>query len=432
MLFGHPKGLFVLFLTEMWERFGFYGMRGLLVLYMITTSQDGGLGWSKGDALSMYGTYLAAAWLMPLIGGVLADRWIGPRRAIIFGGIMMSAGFFLLTVHDLTTFYVGLGLLAIGVGFFKPCVTTIVGDLYEKDDPRRDGGFSLFYMGINTGAVLAGVTCGSLAVNYGYSYGFAAAGFGMILGLVVFIFGKKHLGQAGLLAKKTEASELARKQPLSAGEKSRVWVVIGLSLFIVLFTAAYEQAGGLINIYAHEYTNRTVGGWEVPTAWFQSLNPFFIIMFAPVLSALWMKLGKKDPSVGSKLAIGFGLTSLAFVMMVCASVGQGADATVKASMGWLICFNILQTIGELCVYPVIWSNVTKLAPKHLVATLMAVSLAAIGLGSKVAGMIGSYIEQSGPQQIFMGLVISMGLFAVVAFFFGRKLEKVRKTADSLA
>ncbi|MBN4066863.1 peptide MFS transporter [Simkania negevensis] len=405
-------------MTEMWERFSFYGMRALLVLYMIAQVGSGGLGWTYGEALSLYGTYLGVAWLTPLAGGVIADRWLGQRNSVLLGGVLMAVGLFTLAFgQQLAAFYIALTVLAIGVGFFKPCITVILGGLYKPGDARRDSGFSIFYMGINIGGFLASIICGWLQVTYGFRYGFLTAAIGMLLGLGIFLYGFRYLGDAG----KKPVAKKQERRPLNAEEKQGIALVVLLCTFLIAFIIAYEQAGGLLSIYAQDYTNREFFGFEVPTAWFQALNPLMITMGAPIVSVIWMRLARKrrDLSVATKMGIGFLLTGVSFLFMVGAAKELGFGA--KSSLFWLVGFNVFSTFGELCIMPVLWSAVTKLSPKHLVSTLMAISLGAIGFGSKLAGLVGGYIEKLGPLQLFASITVAMFAFSIVMIMANKKL-----------
>lgn len=324
--FGHPRGLFLLFGTELWERFSYYAMRAILVLYLTDATLDGGLGWSTKDALDLYGIYTGLVYITPLIGGWLADNYLGQRRSILIGGALMAVGQFTLampadmlglgTVH---TFYLGLALLIAGNGLFKPNISTMVGDLYQEGDNRRDGAFTIFYMGINLGALLAGVIAGSVTDEFGWKSGFIVAGIGMLISLVMQMsLAQSWLGDIGRepAAKRDLAiKKSSKKEPLTKEEFDRIKVILVMSLFTIVFWAGFEQAGGLMNIYTQQYTDRMIGGFEVPAAWFQSLNPFFIITLAPLLAVLWVKLGKREPNSPVKFALAMFFLALGFLCM---------------------------------------------------------------------------------------------------------------------
>lgn len=317
-LFGHPKGLSLLFSTELWERFSYYAMRAILVLYLGDKAlSDGGygLGLTEADAINLYGTFTMLVYLTPLLGGWLADNVFGQRKSILIGGFLMAAGQFTLAMPhswipgmEIQTFYAGLGLLIAGNGLFKPNISTMVGDLYEKGDHRRDGAFTIFYMGINIGAFLSGIIVGEVVNIFGtkevidgtevvarnWQAGFASAGIGMVLSLILqMLFAKKYLGDIGIEpnAKKEDNSILkqGRKTPLTKEEFDRIKVIFIMGFFTIIFWAGFEQAGGLLNIYADRFTDRFIGDWQVPTTYFQSLNPFFIVLFAPLIASFWLK-----------------------------------------------------------------------------------------------------------------------------------------------
>lgn len=423
-MLGHPKGLFMLFSTEMWERFSFYGMRAILVLYIIGKASSGGLGWSNTDALQLYGTYLGLAYMTPLLGGWIADRFIGQRAAVMLGGILMATGHFLIAFNDLTAFYTALGLIALGNGFFKPCVTSILGGLYSEEDTRRDSAYSIFYMGINVGALLGAFIAGWLQVQYGFDYGFTAAGFGMLMGLFIFWYASKTcLGDVGKRPPRKIAENIV-KQPLTKLEKNRIAVIFIVTVIQILYVMAYEQGGGLLTIYADQSTDRIVGGWEVPTSWFIGLNPLFIILFAPVLSVLWGALGKrgKDFSFVTKFGLGFILTGIGFLLLV--AVGPQLSAGKLTHPLVMVAFYAFYTLAELMLFPVFWSAVSRLAPARYISLLMAVALSSLGLGSKLAGTVGSYVDAWGSQQVFFVIMTTMFVFGGVCLVLNKKLIKM--------
>ncbi len=277
--FGHPRGLFLLFGTELWERFSYYAMRAILVLYLTDATMNGGLGWSTKDALDLYGTYTGLVYITPLIGGYLADNYLGQRRSILLGGALMAIGQFTLAlpadvlgIGSLHTFYLGLALLICGNGLFKPNISTMVGDLYNEGDNRRDGAFTIFYMGINLGALLAGVISGSVTNSFGWKAGFVAAGIGMLISLVMqMAMAQSWLGNIGrepAAKRDLKLKKSANKEPLTKAEVDRIKVILVMSLFTIVFWAGFEQAGGLMNIYTQQYTDRMMGGFEIPAGWF--------------------------------------------------------------------------------------------------------------------------------------------------------------------
>ncbi|MEL6115088.1 peptide MFS transporter [Photobacterium sp. SP02] len=431
-LMGHPKGLFLLFGTELWERFSYYAMRAILVLYLTDKTVNGGLGWSTEDALSLYGIYTGLVYITPLIGGWVADNFLGQRRSIIIGGVLMALGQFTLALpHSLvdpnatTAFYLGLALLIVGNGLFKPNISTMVGDLYSEGDHRRDGAFTIFYMGINLGALLAGIIAGSASTAYGWKAGFLAAGIGMVFSLVIqMLFAEKLLGNIGKVpaAKRAAAmSDNGKKQPLTKKEIDRLKVVMIMGLFVVVFWAGFEQAGGLMSIYTQEYADRMIGSFEVPTAWFQSLNPFFIITMAPLLAALWVKMGPKEPSSPIKFAIALFLLAMGFVCMVGAVMEQGGDMTAKTSMLWIVAAYFFHTMGELCLSPIGLSMMTKLAPLRLASLMMGVWFGFNAVANYVAGMIGAHVGEAGPMAIFGGIAITAAVSGLILVVFSNQL-----------
>ncbi|MBN4066862.1 peptide MFS transporter [Simkania negevensis] len=421
-------------MTEMWERFSFYGMRALLVLYLIAQVGSGGLGWTYAEALSLYGTYLGAAWLTPLVGGVIADRWLGQRRSVILGGLLITTGHFMLALgQQLWAFYGSLTLIAIGVGFFKPCITAILGGLYKPNDRRRDSGYNIFYMGINVGGFIAVFICGWLQVTYGFHYGFAAAGVGMLLGMAIFLYGLRYFGEEG--KKPARMNSKREKRPLNRGEKRAVAFIVILCLISVAFYTVYEQVGGLLVIYTQDYTNRNLFGFEIPTAWVQSIDPLTVLLTAPIISAIWVGFArrKKELSVVMKMGIGFALSGIGFLFMLGAAQQLNLGNGVQSSLFWIIGCTVCQTLGEICTVPVIWSAVSRLSPKHLISTLMAISLGAGGFGSKFAGMVGGYVEKLGPLQLFATISVTMFAFAILMAVADKKLtalseEQIEVTA----
>ncbi len=427
----HPKGLYLLFATEMWERFNYYGMRALLILYLTKSYLDGGLGFSEEHATLLYGFFTGFVYFTPLIGGWLADRYIGQRKAITIGGIIMMLGQFCLASQQSTSFlYAGLLLIIIGNGFFKPNISVVVGDLYEKGDPRRDSAFTIFYMGVNVGAFFAPLLTGFLAVNYGYRYGFLAAGIGMLIGLIVYnTLGDRYLGDiAKTPAARKDGSSGNNSTPLTKEEKDRTWVIIILVIFCTIFFAGFEQAGSSMSLYTDKYIDRIVSGFQVPTEWFQSVNPLFIILLAPLFSRLWFNLGvkNKDLTIPNKMGIGMILLGLGFVIMLGAVVQRGgnvADETIKANLWFLIGTYLLHTMGELCLSPIGLSMATKLSPPKLASLLMAVWLLTSFFANIAGGFIASYVSKVGAFNIFAGIAGISVLFGIVLLFMNKWLVK---------
>ncbi|MUL08240.1 MFS transporter [Aliivibrio fischeri] len=426
LLMGHPQGLFLLFGTELWERFSYYAMRAILVLYLTDRTINGGMGWTVKDALSLYGTYTALMYITPLIGGWLADNYLGQRKALLIGGFLMVIGQFTLALpHDFlpfsveALFYTGLGFLIAGNGLFKPNVSTMVGDLYKDGDHRRDGAFTIFYMGINLGSLLAGVVSGSVTGVWGWKAGFVAAGIGMIISLIIqSLFAQRFLGDIGV----RPAAHIAKENAKAAGKSStaltkeeidRLKVVMIMGLFVIVFWAGFEQAGGLMNVYSQQYTDRMIGSFEVPAAWFQSLNPFFIIVLAPIIAGIWVKLGPKEPSSPVKFAMALFFLAMGFVCMVGAVLEQGGDLTVKTSMLWLVGAYFFHTLGELCLSPIGLSLVTKLAPLRLASLMMGTWFGFNAISNYIAGLVGSHVESLGALDIFAGIAITSTVSGVL-------------------
>ena len=456
-MFGHPKGLFLLFTTELWERFSYYAMRAILVLYLVDKVQSEGghgLGWSQADAISLYGTFTGLVYLTPLLGGWLADTYLGQRKAIYIGGFLMAAGQFLLgTPHawvpgmEIEMFYLGLGTLILGNGLFKPNISTMVGDLYQEGDHRRDGAFTIFYMGINVGAFLSGIVVGSVVAAYdgNFQAGFICAGIGMIASLIIqFLFAQKLLGNIGtvpaakLEQSKNEAKGETRKEPLTKIERDRIKVIMVMGLFTIIFWAGFEQAGGLMNLFTNDFTDRMIGSWEVPTTWFQSLNAMFIVLFAPVIASIWVKLGKNEPNSPVKFALGLFFLAVGFLFMIGAVLEMGGDASAKSSMWWLVGAYFFHTMGELCLSPIGLSMVTKLAPLRIASLMMGAWFLFIAAANKIGGLVGSLIGHGGAVEeqlanamaIFAGIAITAVISGIILYLMSDKLVDWMHGAES--
>ena len=468
---GHPRGLVTLFFTEMWERLSYYGMRALLVLFMTDQVMNGGLGLTDTSATAIYGIYTALVYLVALPGGWMADRLLGAQRAVFYGGIIIMCGHFVLAIPSTNAFFIGLLLVVLGTGLLKPNASAVVGELYAPGDPRRDGGFSIFYMGINVGAMLGPLICGTLAQssNFGWHYGFAAAGVGMLFGVIQFYKTKHYLGDAGIEpASSGDAAkdEAARRKGwklvwigvaavaafvlvslsgaidldpvsvsrgstfvimavtvaffanmllfggLNAVEKKRVWVFAALCMGSAMFWSGFEQAGSSLNIFADRYTQLELGWITLLSTWFQSVNSIFIILFAPVFAWAWVALAARNlnPSTPAKFGIALVLLAFGFFMMVIASsiVADGG----KAAPTWLILTYMFHTFGELALSPVGLSATTKLAPKRYVGQLMGVWFVSIALGNLIAGQIAGEFDpdniQAFPDQYWFIVMTTAG------------------------
>lgn len=440
-LFGHPIGLFVLFFTEMWERFSYYGMRGLLKLYMVNylfvTSRQvlqGGkemisgdpydvFGWRwfesllpidvQGQASVIYGWYTGLVYLTPVLGGWLADRYWGQRKTVVLGGILMALGHFVLAFES--WFFIGLLLLICGNGAFKPNVSTQVGNLYAANDPRRDGAFTIFYMGINLGAFFSNLVCGTLGAVYGWHYGFGAAGIGMVLGLIIYLAGQRYLApevrnnQTSLNNKHT-VENTDNHNGLSHEERSRIGALLVLCMLNIIFWAVYEQQGNTMQTWADENTIwPTIMGFTIPSTWFQSFNPFFIFALAPLLDIYWRYQARnnKEPSSVSKMAIGCFILGLSFIFM---SFGASIVGTGKGSLLWPVLCILMLTVGELYLSPIGLSLVTKVSPARMVSLMMGMWFLSSFFGNILSGYIGALYSLM-TKESFFALLTGLSLAA---------------------
>jgi amino acid/peptide transporter len=475
---GHPAGLYLVFFTGMWERFSYYAMRGILVLYLTATWLNGGLGYNEKFSTTVYGLATGLCYFTPLFGGWLSDRYLGQRKSILIGGFIMVLAQFLLFAPELFTtisptltpeqlehnqfigrvgLFSGLFLLIIGNGFFKPNISSIVGDLYEPGDKRLDSAFSIFYMGINLGAVIAPLIVGLLADNvfattyvdangvtqitHGYRYGFLAASVGVLIGQLLFVFlSNKYLGNIGIApkgaAKVAETSVEEVKTPLTRQEKERIAVIFIFFFFAVFFFAGMEQAGASFNLYANKYIDRTIFGREIPTAWLQMVNPFFVIVLAPVFAYFWnTRLGQ---ALNTPLKMGLGLIVLGigFWFMLIAGFQRGAtweggltivdnsNEMVKASMIWMILTYLLHTIGELSLSPVGLSIVTKLSPARFASLFMGVWIMAAAFANMLAGLISSYVVELGASTVFASISAFVMILGILMVSLNKVIERM--------
>ncbi len=439
MFSKHPKGVYILFFTEMWERFSYYGMRGILVLFLVAKAKSGGLGWTAVDALALYGWYTMSVYVMSIPGGIIADRVLGQKKTVLVGGILLVLGHSILAIHGDIPFFTGLILIVLGVGALKPNISTMVGGLYKQGDPARDKGFMFFYQGINVGAFGAGIIVAFIADIWGWHAGFAAAGVGMFLGMVVYTWGWRFLKGVGehTKPKKDSLGKKIKGKPLTKIEKDRVIVLFLSFLIVIAFWGAYEQAGGLMNLYAQSRTDRMIFGFQIPAAAFQSVNPLFIILFGSAVAAYWIKRRKKGKEDSSlfKMAIGNIIMGLGFVLMVGAAlmskVSPDGNVLVKSSMLWLIGAYFLHTIGELCSSPVALSFITKLAPVKYASLMMGIYFAMTGLGNKLAGILGETAQTAGDAQVFGGIALFSILFGLLLIVFLKKLKKLTHGAEEI-
>ena len=481
--FGHPRGLSTLFFTEMWERFSYYGMRALLILFMTAAPASGGLGFDTGTAGAIYGLYTSMVYMTTLPGGWIADRLIGPQRAVLYGGILIAAGHFSMAVPSLTTFYFGLFLIVIGTGLLKGNVSVIVGRLYATEDVRRDAGYSIFYMGINLGAFIAPLVCGYLGQRVSWHAGFGAAGVGMTLGLIQYALGRKHLGEAGLYpadAGSPDAVARQRKQAtmwttiaavvlvagalaiytgvlpitptqlsdaagyfllaltvlffgwlfLSPGwtpqERKQLYVIGVLFLAAALFWSQFEQAGSTLNLFADRDTQNSVLAYDFPSSWYQSLNSLFIITLAPIFAWLWVRLARSgsEPSSPAKFGIGLVLVGSGFAVLVGAALL--AEQGVKVSPMWLVLTYFLHTCGELALSPVGLSAMSKLAPLRIGGLIMGVWFLASAVGNYIGGRLAAFYETMALPSLF-GSVAVFGIGAgLLLLLFARPMGRMEK------
>ncbi|MEO9384326.1 peptide MFS transporter [Chromobacterium phragmitis] len=419
---SHPKGLYLLFVTEMWERFSYYGMRAIFTLYMIKA-----LLFDKAHASDIYGTYTGLVYFTPLIGGYIADRYWGNRRSILAGGVLMAIGQFMLffsgSFHDTNVaaaswlLYGGLGMLIAGNGLFKPNISSMVGQLYAPGDKRVDSAFTIFYMGINTGSLIAPLICGTLGDTgdpADFKWGFMAAGFGMLLSLVIFtLFKNKYLvtpegKPIGMAPKRHhESGEKVVHAPLTSIEKQRLAVILIVSAFVIFFWSAFEQAGASLTFFAEEQTNRNLLGYVIPASFFQSLNPISVVIFAPIFAWIWTKLGHKgmEPSSPAKMAL--GLFFLALGYLVIAFGVDGLAPGVKVSMLWLVSLYVLHTFGELSLSPIGLSLVVKLSPARFTGLMMGIWFLSSAAANKFAGTLSElYPDPAKPVPHFLGYAVT--------------------------
>ncbi len=473
--FGHPRGLSTLFFTEMWERFSYYGLRAILILFMMAPASTGGLEFPLAKATAIYSLYASMNYLVALGGGWLADKFLGLRFSVILGGLLIAAGNGFMTLGPLEAFYSGLALIIVGTGFLKPNISTIVGTLYSQQDQRRDAGFSIYYMGINVGALLAPLIVGYIGQRINWRYGFATAGLFMLAGVVQFVLESKHLprrvfaaeppsnvieqqqnkrilqfslaalvlGALGLTFAGVSAEGLADflgsllllivvavlafllfKGSPDAYERRRLAVVCILFLISALFWSTFEQAGSTLNLFAEQNTNNTLLGFAFPSTWYQSLNSIFLILLAPLFAALWVRLGDRQPSVPAKFAIALFCVGLGFVFLV--GGAQLSAGGAKVSPLWLLGVYFIHTVGELCLSPVGLSAMTRLAPQRMAGFIMGVFFLSISVGNYIGGRIAGFYE-SFPLPTLFGLV---GAFSIaVALLFALFVKPVARMIE---
>jgi len=435
-LWGHPKGLYVLFFTELWERFSYYGMRAILVLYLTAETTDlinPGLGWTSKEALALYGWYGMFVYFMGIFGGAIADNWLGQKKSVLVGGFLIVLGQFSLAVEGMLTFYTGLVLLVSGVGLLKPNISTMVGGLYKTGDSRRDTGFTIFYIGINIGAVLAPLLVGYFGEKVDWHLGFSLAGFGMIVGQLVYVVFRKHLAEVGNLLKDSKEHGHLATKPLTKIEKDRITVMFISFLIVMFFWAAYEQAGGLMNLYARDKIDRFIFGYEIPTSFFQSLHALYVVILGAPMAYFWIrwrKSGKESSSV-FKMGVGSIIMSIGFVALMGAAYDVSVDVLGKAPVYWLFLSYFLHVIAELSISPVALSFITKLAPAKYASLMMGTYFAVTGLGNKLAGILGEAAQDAGEMVIFAGIAVFTFILGVLVLLFVKKLKELSHGAEDV-
>jgi len=483
---GHPIGLYILFLTEMWERFSYYGMRAILVLYLVAEVgiENAGLGWSNEDALALYGWYTMFVYVASIPGGIIADKILGQKKSVFVGGMLLVAGHSVLAIEAMWAFYTGLTLIVMGVGMLKPNISTMVGGLYPKhEQDKRDMGFYIFYMGINLGAAVSALLVGYIGETIGWHYGFGLAGIGMAFGQLTYWYGQRYLTHVGnLVVDERDESEKTDGNLISSIFKSTnslvgfvftmllgifIWqiqgsldyglLVMGLAfavgvaivvyndgdkiekdrilvtylafLIVIVFWGSFEQAGGLLNVYAKQKTDLLIGNFLIPASWFQSVNAIFILIFATVVGSFWVwwKNRKRESSSLFKMAIGVIIMGWGFFFMSAASMQYEAEGL--SSMHWLVLAYLFHTIGELCASPVALSFITKLAPDRWMAFMMGAYFAATGLGNKVAGLLGESATEMGEFAIFTGIAVFCTIFGLLVLLIIKPLKRLTHNAE---
>lgn len=435
MIFGHPAGLYVLFFTELWERFSYYGMRAILVLYLTakTTSSNAGLGWENASALELYGWYTMMVYVMSVPGGLLADRWLGQKKTVMLGGVLLCIGHLVLAIDAIWAFYTGLVFIVLGVGALKPNISTMVGGLYRLGDARRDSGFTIFYIGINIGAFTAPLIVGYVGEVINWHYGFGLAGIGMAIGQVVYVFGQKHLKGIGDFQGPSRDDGQSKSAPLTTEEKDRLKVLLLSFVVVIVFWGAYEQAGGLMNLYAKEKIDRVMWGFTVPASFLQALHAFYVILIGAPMAYFWVqwrKWGRESSSL-FKMGMGTIITGLGFLLLAGAAQETLGSVDGKASIYWMFGAYLLHVIGELSISPIALSYITKLAPAKYASFMMGAYFFVSGIGNKVAGLVGEAAQEAGEMAIFLGVFAFCVVFGLVLVLFVKKLKGLAHGAEDI-
>lgn len=416
--FGQPRGLTVLFLTNMWETFSYYGMRALLVYYM--TKQ---LLLSQGSSSFIYGTYTACAYFTPIIGGVIADRYLGKRRAVVIGASIMAAGHFMMAFEPL--FYAALATIALGNGLFLPSLPSQINDLYAADDPRRGWAYNVYYVGINIGGFLAPLICGTLGEVYGWHYGFGAAGIGMLAGLLIYLWGQRYLPPERPRATR------ATPAPIRSGfDRRTLFALAGIALSVTVFRGAYEQVGNTVALWADVGVDRQAGAFNIPMTWFQSLNPLLVMLMTPPLLAYWNRRARAGAvdAPARRMALGSLIVGAAYLLLAAADAwgGEGAGGSARASWLWLALFFVIFTFGELFVLPTGLGLFARLAPVHLGATTVAAWFLTIFSGSLAAGLVGTLWSRMAHPTFFLLLAGIAGVAALLL----RTMDPLLRAAEA--
>ena len=488
-IWGHPKGLYILFLTEMWERFSYYGMRAILVLYLITEvdNENPGLGWTEADGVELVGWYTMFVYLASIPGGLLADKILGQRKSVFIGGLLLCVGHLILAYPEIWAFYAGLIFIVSGVGMLKPNISTMVGGLYPKNNQnKRDMGFYIFYMGINLGAATAALLVGYVGEEIGWHYGFGLAGIGMALGQLTYLYGQRFLSHVGNLVTVEKKEKSTKSQNLIFSifksvnstvafvvmtligiyvwlvfdawdygllyvglafafgvaivvyndgknriEKDKILVTYISFLIIIVFFGSFEQASGLMNVYAKQKTDLSLGAFSIPASWLQSVNAIFILIFASIIGSFWVwwKNRKRESSSIFKMAIGVIIMGWGFFFMSAAS--NEYEINGISGMHWLILAYLFHTIGELCASPVSLSFITKLAPERWMAFMMGAYFAATGLGNKLAGFVGKSAFDYGDFEIFTGIAVFCTIFGILVILVLKPLKRLTHGAEEI-
>jgi POT family proton-dependent oligopeptide transporter len=433
-LFGHPVGLFVLFFTELWERFSYYGMRALFTIFLVaeTNDKNPGFGWTNEEAIWLYGWYTMLVYVAAIPGGWVADNLLGQKKTVMLGGLLLCLGHGILAFDSEVSFYIGCAFIILGVGGLKPNISSMVGGLYPKGDERRDLGFYIFYLGINLGAFFAPLLCGWVGETYNWHYGFGLAAIGMAIGQITYYYGQPYLEGVGDLAfSNSEEKKQLKEKKLTPIEKDRVKVLLISFLMIIIFWGAFEQAGGLMNLYAKQKMDRMLMGFEIPASWFQSLNAFFIVTLAVVVGGIWMRIKAKGKEASSIFKIAVGILVMGFGFMFMRFAASEYELMGHSSMYWLVLAYLFHTLGELCASPVSLSYITKLAPVKYASLIMGVFWAATGLGNKLAATIGENAGVAGEKATFTGIFVFCTLFALLIMAILKPLKRLAHGAEDL-